>query len=700
MYNVLHGALLGGYDGPVTVANFSDWAREPRQDRERNYETMLLSFADETQYATRTCGVISPDALELGLQIGLYQAPHLTVADRKYEMVGNCKTHVVDGTCRVSQWDGIPVKDECQRVDLVRGRFPWYFDKNVSVAADESFITETAETDAETDDEVTIRGKNVAQLKLHTRQALVVDFGSTYTKVGIFDAKAERFTLRYVPTTVEDIRVGLANGLDVLPACRERRDWKPLDEAMRAFDVRLPCSSAKGGLKMVTVALTEAESGFAADLAALTAGAKLLGSYAGKLTPEEARAIYATHEPEIVLIAGGTDAGGDAETQLHNARLLAENARHATYAPYGVPVIYAGNHDIREQVENIFHAHKVDIRVTQNVMPEVNRFQIEVVNETIRELFQTVIIRGKGFDVVEEYMDAPFIPTPRAAFRGINLLARGHGNEEGIGNILALDIGGATTDFFSNVTDNPLYLYEGTDNTKRVKRTILKTPNTPLAYRRVEGKYGLAYNAENLKELERFGSGAMQRELSAFLSQRFPGAFDPGEGQLPQFILRRNGHAEVALDRYLTWIASHPHAVPETAMENAARSWLAREILATATRKHVGYVDETETYFLQHGVNYLNQPVTVLVIGGTVYHKCQEQAPGYLDDLALIAQGVLYSPDEPHALRPKGRILLDAQYLVSILGGLYGRVDPEKALRVMKRELVALDAAACSRATR
>ena len=47
-----------------------------------------------------------------------------------------------------------------------------------------------------------------------------------------------------------------------------------------------------------------------------------------------------------------------------------------------MPVIYAGNHDIREQIENIFHAHKVDIRVTQNVMPEVNRFQIEVVNET------------------------------------------------------------------------------------------------------------------------------------------------------------------------------------------------------------------------------------------------------------------------------------------------------------------------------
>jgi uncharacterized protein (TIGR01319 family) len=167
-------------------------------------------------------------------------------------------------------------------------------------------------------------------------------------------------------------------------------------------------------------------------------------------------------------------------------------------------VIYAGNQDIREQVENIFRHHNVDIRITDNVMPEINDFHIEVVNETIRELFQTVIIRGKGFDVVEEYMDAPFTPTPRAAYRGINLLARGYGNETGIGNILALDIGGATTDFYSNVLDNPLYLFPGKDARRKVKRTILKTPNVPLIYRRVEGKFGLSYNAENLKELESF----------------------------------------------------------------------------------------------------------------------------------------------------------------------------------------------------
>jgi hypothetical protein len=113
--------------------------------------------------------------------------------------------------------------------------------------------------------------------------------------------------------------------------------------------------------------------------------------------------------------------------------------------------------------------------------------------------------------------------------------------------------------------------------------------------------------------------------------------------------------------------------------------------MAVATGKHVGRVDETETYFLQYGVNYFNQPVTVLLIGGTIYHKCRDHQPGYQEDLSVIADGVLYNPAESHFLRPTGKVLLDAKYLVSILGGLYGRVAPEQALRMMKRELLPLE---------
>jgi uncharacterized protein (TIGR01319 family) len=694
MYNVFHGALLGGYDGPITLDTWCEWTREPAEDPEKNFETMLLSLIDEANYPTGTCGLIAGDTLDLGLQIGLYQGPHITVVDRRYEMAGACRTKVVNGMCRIDEWDGIRVYSELERVDLVRQRYPWYFYKDVSRADEESFIAEDAqveEVDAET---VAQFRKEIGVTGLADEKVLVVDFGSTYTKVGIFNTKDETFELRYKPTTVEDIRIGLADGLDILEACRERGDWQPLAQKMREFAVRLPCSSAKGGLKMVTVALTEEESGFAAELAALTAGAKLIDSYTGRLTRAQARAIYEEDQPEIVLLAGGTDQGGDAEVQLHNARLLAEAARYATYADYGVPVIYAGNQDIRERIENIFRYRGIDIRITPNVMPEINEFHIEVVNEAIRSLFQTVIIRGKGFDVVEEYMDALFIPTPRAAFRGINLLASGFGNEEGLGNVVALDIGGATTDFYSNVRDNPLYLFPGDEPHRKVKRTILKTPNVPLIYRRVEGKYGLSYNAENLKELERFQSGLMGRQLSSYLAGRFAQDLAPGADQFRRFVYIGNGAYQVDLDSYLSWISSHPHTTPTSALENAAQSFLAKEIMAAATGKHVGRVVETETYFLQYGVNFFSQPTTVLLIGGTIYHKCRDREPGYEEDLALIARGVLHDGGDPFVLRPQGQILLDARYLVSILGGLYGRVYPEQALRVMKRELLPLDVTA------
>ncbi|GAB4543854.1 MAG: hypothetical protein Kow0063_37380 [Anaerolineae bacterium] len=691
MYNVFHGALLGGYDGPITLDTWSQWAREPEEDPERNFETMLLSLIDEANYPAGTCGLIAADTLDLALQIGLYQAPHITVIDRRYEKAGACRTHVVNGMCRVDEWNGIRVYSEVERVDLVRQHYPWYFYKDVTRADEMTYIAEDAEVEEVNERTVAEFRKEIGVVGLADEKVLVVDFGSTYTKVGIFDTREETFELRYKPTTVEDIRIGLADGLGVLEACQERGDWKPLAQKMSEFAVRLPCSSAKGGLKMVTVALVKEESGFAAELAALTAGAKLVGTYAGRLSADQARAIYEQDQPEIVLLAGGTDNGGDTETQLHNARMLAEASRYATYTDYGVPVIYAGNQDIAERVTNIFRHKGVDIRVTPNVMPEVNEFHIEVVNEAIRNLFQTVIIRGKGFDVVEEYMDAPFLPTPRAAFRGINLLANGYNNEEGLGNILALDIGGATTDFYSNVRDNPLYQFPGDDPRRRVKRTILKTPNVPLVYRRVEGKYGLSYNAENLKELPRYQNGAMARELNQYLAARFPLEFRSGDDQFRYFVRSHDGTAQVELGEYLSWISEHPHAMPATTLENAARSFLAKEIMAAATGKHVGWVDETETYFLQYGVNFFSQPVTVLLIGGTIYHKMRDKEPGYQEDLALIARGVLYNPDEPHKLRPVGDVLVDAKYLVSILGGLYGRVNPEQALRVMKRELVPID---------
>lgn len=700
MYTVLHGALLGGYHGPVTVENYREWAKEVAEDPERNFETMLLSIADERNYRTNTCGIISPDTMDLGLQTGLYQAPHITVVNRRYELAGACRTKVVDGMCRADEIYGVKINSEFERVDMVRARFPWYFDPSIQMADDDNYMMDEVEPIDEAIVMEARRRLGLLNKDMSKLKVLTVDFGSTFTKIGTYNAETDEYDLKYVPTTPDDIRIGLANGLGVLEECQARGDWKPLEDAMNRYDVKLPCSSAKGGLKMVTVSLTSQESGFAADVAALTAGAKLLNSYSGKLTPEQARFIFEQDQPEIILIAGGVNYGGDTETQIHNAQMLAGHAHYATYSDYGVPMVYAGNQDCREEVRKAFEEKGIDYRLVENVMPEINTFQIEVVNEAIRELFQTVIIRGKGFDVVEEYMSDKFIPTPRAAFRGINLLAKGYGSKPGLGSIMALDIGGATTDFYSNVMDNPLYVYPGDDSTKKLKRTILKTPNTPLAYRRVEGKYGMSYNAENIKELDRFKDGSLAHDLGEFLSQRFPTIDLDPDNQFYPFIRKLNSHLWVDVDNYLSWISANPLEMPKSRIENAARSFLAREIMAVATQRNLGHVDETETYFMQYGVNFLNQPVTTLLIGGTIYHKFKSGDQDLMQDLSLIADGTTFNPAQDSVLRPNGNVLLDASYLVSIIGGMYGRIDPERALDLMQRRLVPLTAEATTTGSR
>jgi hypothetical protein len=92
MYNIFHLALLGGYQGKVTLENFSEYAVSPKESREVNYETMLVDLIDEANYPTGGCEMISPDTLDLALQTGLFQAPQVTVIDKRYEMSGRCKT--------------------------------------------------------------------------------------------------------------------------------------------------------------------------------------------------------------------------------------------------------------------------------------------------------------------------------------------------------------------------------------------------------------------------------------------------------------------------------------------------------------------------------------------------------------------------------------------------------------------------------
>jgi uncharacterized protein (TIGR01319 family) len=108
---------------------------------------------------------------------------------------------------------------------------------------------------------------------------LLTDFGSTYTKLTAVDIeKLEvKAAARAVTTVDTDVMIGLRNALDILKG--------QLGKNIR-FREKLAASSAAGGLRMVAVGLVPELTARAAELAALKAGAKVVGVYSYKLTED------------------------------------------------------------------------------------------------------------------------------------------------------------------------------------------------------------------------------------------------------------------------------------------------------------------------------------------------------------------------------------------------------------------------------
>ena len=144
---------------------------------------------------------------------------------------------------------------------------------------------------------------------------LLIDFGSTYTKLVAVDEAAEEILgTAQSPTTVEtDISEGLRNARAFL-----ERTAGPL-----AFPTIRACSSAAGGLRMIVSGLVLELTAKAARLAALGGGGKILKVFAGKLTGSDIDFILNTR-PDLFLLTGGTD-GGDEKCILTNAERLAQS---------------------------------------------------------------------------------------------------------------------------------------------------------------------------------------------------------------------------------------------------------------------------------------------------------------------------------------------------------------------------------------
>jgi uncharacterized protein (TIGR01319 family) len=349
---------------------------------------------------------------------------------------------------------------------------------------------------------------------------ILIDFGSTYTKVVAIDLlETEILAAARVPSTVDtDITLGLQEALKIIG---QKTNITSIEKKEA-----LACSSAAGGLRMVCSGFVPELTSKAANLAALGAGAKVIKNFSYKLTSAEIKEIE-TIAPDILLLSGGTD-GGDDQVILHNARLLALTGK-------AIPnIIVAGNKSTHDDLKTIFQNSGKNVIYTKNVMPEIGVLDASPCNKEIRELFMKNIVRAKGIARARDVINDIIMPTPSAVLEASRLLAT---DEKTFGEVMVIDPGGATTDVHSIAKGIPA----------RPDILMVGLPE-PYEKRTVEGDLGLKYNLDRLMEL------ASARETPphfAAVVERFH------NGQLPATAEEHACHlflsclmVEVAVDRH------------------------------------------------------------------------------------------------------------------------------------------------------
>ncbi len=298
-----------------------------------------------------------------------------------------------------------------------------------------------------------------------------VDIGSTYTKGGLFALEADGFRLlarAETPTTVEHLAFGFGNVRAAVTAGVESPGSVPVYLS----------SSARGGLKIAALGLTPDLTLSIARMAVASAGGKVVRAFSYELSGAELAELERLR-PDIVLFTGGTD-GGNTAVVLRNAERLAASTTEAF-------ILYAGNAKIRDRVLALLDGKPA--AATENVMPEVGVVNIEPAREIIRRIFLERIVDGKGLSNVVREIGRDPRPTPLAAFELVRTIAATQPGWEDFGLI---DLGGATTDFYSHSE-----AFTGGDT------ILLRGLHEPKLKRTVEGDLGLRVSAGALWDSER-----------------------------------------------------------------------------------------------------------------------------------------------------------------------------------------------------
>jgi uncharacterized protein (TIGR01319 family) len=449
---------------------------------------------------------------------------------------------------------------------------------------------------------------------------LVAEIGSTTTVINAFNdihTEDPKFISQgQAPTTVldGDVTIGL-NG-----AIEDLKETLEIDSV--EYDTLLATSSAAGGLKMTVHGLVYDMTVKAAKEAALGAGANLHMITSGKLMRTDMKKLKDIH-PNIILIAGGVNYG-ERKTAIQNAEKIAA-------LDFNVPVIYAGNVENQEEIKLIFEEHdKADhLYIVENVYPQIDSLNVEPTRKVIHDVFEEHIIHAPGMEKVKEVVTGKIVPTPGAVMEASKIL------KEDIGDLITIDVGGATTDVHS--------VTEGSEEISR----ILLSPE-PISKRTVEGDLGVYVNMKNIVDL--IGKQQLLEELSITMEQ------------LEQLIMNHK-------------------PIPISDLEKEFVENLAQEAVIKSTHRHAGGFRDL---FANGGKKTLavGKDLTsvkyIIGTGGALTRLPNRIA--ILKEISKSNKGDKLLPNE------EAEILIDQDYNMAALGVL-SKEFPAAALKLIKKSL-------------
>ncbi|MDT8903299.1 glutamate mutase L [Anaeroselena agilis] len=465
---------------------------------------------------------------------------------------------------------------------------------------------------------------------------LVYDVGSTYTKLTAFrlaDGVLTYTARAQAPTTIEDIEIGVQAA---------RGSLAQQGVTVAAAPAIYSTSSAAGGLRMIALGYMPRVTAKAAKEVAMSAGARVLEIVNHEDPPEYRLQVLREIKPDIVLLAGGTD-GGDRDSLIENARIIVQSGSKAV-------IIIAGNKDAQGEAADILARGGVASIRVPNVMPTIHELKVKPAREAIHEQFIKQITQAKGLHkLLDVISDQKVMPTPGAVLLGAELLAKGTYTREGVGDMLVIDIGGATTDIHSVLPELDKLTIE--------EKGLVVTNEKQPSYRTVEGNLGLRISATGIVE-----------------------AVGP-QGVLAK-IGKQGEELQEQLLAYTAFLEKNPEHISRTETEREFDLALAAAAIEVALKRHAGYISQefNPVMGIVPGTPLgrdLRRVRNVIAVGGIFTHRSAADKLFVLKQ-AFANPGISLLPTEP-------RFIVDENYLLYAVGVL-GQKYSDACLAFARRQ--------------